>query len=1336
MLAFTAQLASTVNGQGTPLDKVAPYRWSEVAGASTSKQNLCPSTDVNGTVQGKEPLFDQIVRPSEFTFDERSAEGKFDSSRPVVRSKQSGVQPKVEPNPGNAFAANSLEKINLAVTPPGAPWVRVDTSNQASNLCLCMVRSNPNILLLLAGEAVGVEFKPDVELLVKLSKAKLLAISPQAVFANEKEETIGGIHGHTFEASMMSPEGSQYWLIWVGTRNGYNYELALAGSPFNSLEISDAARDLRRGIRQIDPNRIAHKPPSEIITKYQSKAFGYDVDLTGLGWVKMTSAGSQLSTAEVCAQTGKGSGLVVIAVPMPGRVPDMDILAKSVVACTGLEHNGTEIVRSTPYKFGDLECREIETIRKFADKKVLGRMRLIADERCAYVAFGWSISDFKDEAVRVRKSLDTLGVHPHREINIDNLTAAQRSACANLLSVMGARYYTSGDLVGALDFCRSSMRLAPTNEIAVSNYLEVLSKLDRHDEALRYLNEHKTIFANNLRFRVLKARLLAQKGDAAGARATFAELIADGYMDNAILTAYLESAIASKAYDEALTTIAEVMKKRPNLQVKRMQATLYTLKGEHEKSIELLKQLRADYPDNVDVAVDLATAYELSEKYDAGIAVTQGMLDSGKQDEAVLIAHGRLQLRMGRPSDAKQTFERARELYPGSEHVVEALKLASSQLGEGENSSLKRPIEAVKMPPAVAQAINAAADKLDSANDNDAEVLERVVGLQFESDNFMRETDTQRVKVTSAAGVARHGMISCKIDPIVERLYVNRLVVTDDHGRRVAQGAVENYFLTDEKAREASNWKCLKIPVPGLKPGYSYECTITREIRGVGKDLPFREIALAGASPTRISVFYVIGDTKQLKCKASNGVSIESGDHVLYAIASNVAPLRYEPHQPAIDTFSPVIWLAASGANWETEGRNYLKLIDDKLAVDETTRSLAQSITAKCATNRQKLAAIAEHVQQGYTYHAIEFGRRARVPNAAAKTIALKYGDCKDHALLTRQMLAAVGIRADLALARSTGDIVSDLPSLDQFDHMVVFVPAGEIEGVHNSMDGIIVDATNKDANLLLDTPCGLENRSLLVLDAKRPRLVHTPRYPENAGQVTSKRSLSFEISPAGSVDSRVSEEVTFGEYVAPGMRAFFRHFDAETRREAIQNLVSENGPIRVRAIEALNVDANNEPLRIKLEYSIPYSFRLTNSPSSGKSLVGSLPCVWETQYALAQAVDGRKTPFEISMPYSIHSTVTFNVPDGYQFSELDDCNKTGSSKFRSWSSHASLQGKTVTIDYHVHLAAGRYPADAYEQFYNDSNDSLAVLRAPLSLRSEDSAVGTAQRPAHDGGIR
>ena len=65
-------------------------------------------------------------------------------------------------------------------------------------------------------------------------KAKLTAISSTTAFTSEKDETINGIRGRSFEASMIGPTRAEYWLVWVGEHNGYSYELVFVGGTLST----------------------------------------------------------------------------------------------------------------------------------------------------------------------------------------------------------------------------------------------------------------------------------------------------------------------------------------------------------------------------------------------------------------------------------------------------------------------------------------------------------------------------------------------------------------------------------------------------------------------------------------------------------------------------------------------------------------------------------------------------------------------------------------------------------------------------------------------------------------------------------------------------------------------------------------------------------------------------------------------------------------------------------------------------------------------------------------------------------------------------------------------
>src|SRR5262249_11405311 len=157
----------------------------------------------------------------------------------------------------------------------------------------------------------------------------------------------------------------------------------------------------------------------------------------------------------------------------------------------------------------------------------------------------------------------------------------------------------------------------------------------------------------------------------------------------------------------------------------------------------------------------------------------------------------------------------------------------------------------------------------------------------------------------------------------------------------------------------------------------------------------------------------------------------------------------------------------------------------------------------------------------------------------------------KDHAVLLKQLLDSAGIPAHLALVNATGTVATELPSMDQFNHMIAFVPSSSLGEATNATGGMPVDCTEKDADPLLFPSFGLEDKSILVLDAQQPRLVHIPKYPADAGQISSSRQITIQIDAANPdvVTAQVLERVTFNAYAAPIARAYLRLFEPGERR-------------------------------------------------------------------------------------------------------------------------------------------------------------------------------------------
>ena len=245
-------------------------------------------------------------------------------------------------------------------------------------------------------------------------------------------------------------------------------------------------------------------------------------------------------------------------------------------------------------------------------------------------------------------------------------------------------------------------------------------------------------------------------------------------------------------------------------------------------------------------------------------------------------------------------------------------------------------------------------------------------------------------------------------------------------------------------------------------------------------------------------------------------------------------------------------------------------------------------------------------MQTNYTYKALEFGRRARLPHKTTEIARNQYGDCKDHALLLQQMLEATGIQARLALVKTQGKVRKELPLLDQFDHMVVYLP-----GFQN---GFFMDCTDKGSDLAQPVPLGLAGKEALILDAANPRIAAIPDYPDGSSTVHSSR----EVRITNGTDVVVHEVLSLKGCNGSALRTYFKEVQPAARRDFVDLQLSRQSG-EVTGFKLQNLQDTQAPLVLELDYVLKRQFH-----PAGDQLVGKLPDVWEHLYALAET---RGTP-------------------------------------------------------------------------------------------------------------
>ena len=582
--------------------------------------------------------------------------------------------------------------------------------------------------------------------------------------------------------------------------------------------------------------------------------------------------------------------------------------------------------------------------------------------------------------------------------------------------------------------------------------------------------------------------------------------------------------------------------------------------------------------------------------------------------------------------------------------------------------------------------------------------LMRATGYHFEKGKPLRQTTHRRVKILTADGARDFSTVEFTFKPLSERIFMNRLEVRDASGKSIAKAKPSDAYVRDLDDGTASDEKVLHMQVAGVRPGTTVEWEVTREDLGTSDTFPFERHLFANGRPVAGEAVFVSGDVEELRSHVDQGGELKEirAKHLAAWVLGAQPVLVYEPFSLPEEQRLPVLWLGGNEGSWDKVGKAYLERIEDRLIVDQTIKDLAAKLVDGKTTEREKIAAIARHVQKEIAYKAIEFGVRALRPNTGRETLGLRYGDCKDLALLTHLLLKAAGIGSHLALIDTAWDIQPDLPSLGQFNHMVVHVPP---LGKNR-----LLDATDKSLSLAGFPADSLWHSRALVLDPAGPRLVSPPAAATPAScRVSSTRSVIIDGN-----DWQVEETLELAGYYGAWMRGAFSGLSSTARREKAQDILSDHGSVQVHDFRFENLDETGAPARVFMSYAVPNAVTTANGKASGV-----LPAFWESDYLETKFVKDRKTPFEVIYPLQFTSEVTVKLPSPPTAEALVSLAQKGATEHLAWSLKTETRKDALVLRFDFKSVAGTYPPASYGEFHDGWESARRAMGKPLGWEAK-----------------
>jgi len=897
----------------------------------------------------------------------------------------------------------------------------------------------------------------------------------------------------------------------------------------------------------------------------------------------------------------------------------------------------------------------------------------------------------------------------------DQLTLTQRWQHAQFYNSIGVFHAGLGQFDIAVEYFREANQLDPINSTLAANLLEILLELRLYPEAISLLENPPSDIAASDRWRAERACMLASVDRIDDAVAAFDELLATGITDETVFETYLAVLAQSDRTEKAIELATDYLADNPSRNIALVQIRLLLNAERYDEAVELAEGHVAGPLGDPEFSYLLVEAYRDSDDTASAHGVIEQLRSDGFDDARTWFLKATVEIAEEQYRLARASLETVLERQPDHPEVKETLELVSNLMGQSNNTEIRNAIEPVPLPDDVRPVAVRSPQNQDASS---------WYGLAAYAQSFSPDQDCRRtsygvVHLEDAAAVSEFSTLQFAFKPLAERVFVNRVDVFDRDGQLLAQGNIDDYYVQSDTTQDlATEERVVNVPVPGLKPGCRLEYVFTSERLGVPDTFPFTQHCFSRGTPVERAVMHISGDVSDLVVQGSVPRRKSAGG--LTWIVDAPPQLTDEPLQVDHQKAYPTVTVAGVNGDWQKLAARYLQRLSGRLDIGPDVRELARQIAndSNAVTLAEKVVAMTAFVQRELVYQGLEFGVRGQVMPPVQQTLQRRYGDCKDHSLLLCQLLRAVDVPASLCLVQTVGPVVREIPSMEQFDHMIVFVDDGP--------DGWFLDGTSKGSSPEFRVPPGLAKHDALILDEAAPRLVQIPDYPAGASQIFADRQIQLEADG----HALVTEVVQIKGYSAAIYRSLIRDIDLSKRDDFIRDyLAPEKSNTKPLTGSVRNLDDHSQPLVLKATYEIKELLH----PTYGL-LVGRLPQFLESGMVEYEEIEDRQTPFRLSYPSDVIARIRVTFPTGYSVDGSPE-DVSQASPFGGLASRVTVTDHEFQILSRLTRRTGEFPAAQwrdYARFLSLAGETFAprlLLReGPVQQASRETVPAAAGR--------
>lgn len=972
------------------------------------------------------------------------------------------------------------------------------------------------------------------------------------------------------------------------------------------------------------------KMSTERVQEHKSEALGYHWNVKDTLWHYWTSVASQNDAPDlVLSNAAEDISLFVYGAYAPSDEVSQQDMFKVLLFRLGV----TSINPS-------MEVRRIkdgnQTIQEFTLTQVINKYdftykgRFYYDNGRGFLIASWTQGANKKKYAKVMDhALEgfKLDAMPQQAASADN-DKKQNKFNAAIMSQVGILRLMENQPLVALSYFERANKMDPEEPLYLINCGFVYQMKELYGPGINYFTSQMELVRKNGKLLSILGEMYEALFDYGRAREC-----AEGALrytpNNPEYVINLSDALWGLGQrHQSLIVVQRLYNTQPSSRLGVYLAKTYMGLDQYAEAVDVLYEVRKRFGMSADLGTTLMDALIFLGRYEEARAVSEETLAKEKNDYKIWTTHGKILFYSHNYRDAEKALTKALSLKADNEDAKSFLSATKAYLGKADNRTLQKPITPVEERTAnLKSLLRPKAKKESTEGDFPAVVHFKKEMLKAEKGANWTRTEESLIEILDQRGAAIYREFTFDFLPGYDRIFLNALEVYDSNWNLKQKATLNGAYITYATEIGGSNEsQTAHFPLQELAPGDFVYLQISRTSIDKKFTIPFTNYMSSQNVPVGETMFRIYADTSKFVTEEYGPLEKKNIAGGIEWRIENPVIIRKEQFMPVYRDFGAGFMLTGK-QEWKAVGEDYQNLIKHQFKQAVSVREKAFEVRGS-RLHEEAVKAIANFVRKDIRYRDMRFGGHSLIPQPAEVTLREHRGDCKDMALLLKEMLQAIGVKSYLAAIHLTEEGFMNLPTIQQFNHMILYVPKQDRIGE------MWIDATDKTGNDR-PVPLDMEGKVALVIDDDNSHVVMTPILEDNQEH---QIAIDHKLFIGDEGNSEFRDSVVLQGKFASSIRNMFYGKEIKDQERLLEDFLANGVPdVSIGNIKIENLNEFNKPLIIVNSYASKGYFG-----QGGSELKGRFPNVWERSLFKLPKVSKRHHP--IRMPHETQFSYSLTI--------------------------------------------------------------------------------------------